>query len=699
MYRVAYKRSFPADKSDLSRQWIGYWSSSYDNDAHTGHNLPISPITFPSLKHKFNDYQRVEAAAKLLRASSVKYNTARIQLKTVGTDFLMTRKEYYNLAGKMFKDIPSDDIPEALCAVFDNSDWKYAFREKVTADGKSRQILQIFFWNNAPHIREFARRFTSNALLVVDCTFRTNRRGLPLMIAMAKSNTNTSFPIAFSWVPEEDAESYAFFYETLRAELYRDIPEPAVVLTDLSSGMIRAYDILKCLPHSQLQYCQWHAIEAIQRHLRSCGRYTDDQVSQLRALAKIYVESQDLDELEVNRQAFLDELQADERDYIRKNWEKREHRLISCHVKFFTNLGARTTQMSEGYNTLVHTICHHQQTLEKAAGELIAFVNDRFRDFEAEVERAENENLPNIPKLAFKPLVGSITLQALAMVKEQWKLLYNTNRTAECTGHFHSQYLLPCSHDLQRAYESGEPLPRSLVHPRYYVHGNTSTTVDWLPSYGEEEELQPEVSRNLAIEIDRLLDARNMLQGDKQRSFDRLIFDTVDRLVKVANSQHTIASLPLLLPVDRHAPSTAIPTANEAFIIRRRREQRAKAKELKNERILAQQAKAKEMDILSDDLQQLDTQASMHSHITVRPRSQIHELSSSSSSSSDDDYDQPLIEQSRPQSVPAPQEPLPPASTAPPAMTGRTIRKRAGTGFYKILLDGDSQEIKRAKRA
>ena len=148
-----------------------------------------------------------------------------------------------------------------------------------------------------------------------------------------------------------------------------------------------------------------------------------------------------------------------------------------------------------------------------------------------------------MPKLAFKPLIGYITLPALAMVKDQWKLLYHSPR-AECTGHFRKQYLLPCSHDLQRVFDSGELIPRSLVHPRWYIHGETLSSQSWQPTYGKEAETTPEVGRNMAIEIDRLLDARNALVGEHQRSFDRLIFDTIDKLIREC-LEFTHSTLPI----------------------------------------------------------------------------------------------------------------------------------------------------------
>jgi len=210
------------------------------------------------------------------------YSEARLYFLKHGINGTMTPKEYYNLATRLVKDIKKDDTAGALVAIFEEASWRYYLRKQTTTDSEGRKVnkvIQVFFW--CPQSMEVIQRYTSDALLIVDATFRTNSKGMPLIIGVGKSSTNRTFPVAFSWVPEEDAESYSFFFQYLREEVYQDIPEPAVVLTDLSAGMTSAFDSLKCLPNSQLQYCSWHAVQAMRGHFQATGRYTSDQIDSL----------------------------------------------------------------------------------------------------------------------------------------------------------------------------------------------------------------------------------------------------------------------------------------------------------------------------------------------------------------------------------------------------------------------------------
>jgi hypothetical protein len=695
MYRVSYKRIEPHNPNNLAKHWVGRWACEIDaggHPKHQDHPNPYPPTRWLDQKRKIGEYQRVEALAKVLRYSRVPYKKARQQLKEqLGTDMLMSSKAFYNLASRKLGELKDDGTATALIAIFDNADWEYTQRTAEMEDGRKR-LIQLTFWSKK--YVHYARRFTSNSLLSVDCTFSTNNKGLPLMIAIGKSNTDKTFPVAFSYVPEEDAESYDEFFKTLREEIYYDIPDPSCVLADLGGGMTKAYDVHKCLPNSELQYCNWHAVRAMQKWYNDQGRYTTEQRERLRAMSWIYVQSNTVEELEINRNALSSMLDEQDRWYISKHWKQRENRLIACYTKFFCNLGAYSTQRSESYNKCVKICCDHQSTLRDSAQAIMDYVDDSFRDFEDNVELASARNLPGVPANTWSLLRGQITMEAQLMVKKQWNILMK-GKNLDCSSQFRQQYLLPCSHDLRYTEEVGLAIPKSLVHPRYYLVGKIPTESRWQPTYEPVQallaEAQPQAQVDLALEFERVLEARNLLPTYEQRTFDRLIRDTFERLVKVANSKLLVAELPMLLPDARPTTKKRIPDAMDRDIARLRREQKAKVQQERDDAILAQQLQGQD-EALNINLEvNSDTQASIASHITVRPRSQIFDLSSSSSSSSSSDNELPDIPHG-----------LPPASTAPPALqqanevTAR--RKRAGTGFYKTLLGGDSQEIKRARQ-
>jgi hypothetical protein len=50
-------------------------------------------------------------------------------------------------------------------------------------------------------------------------------------------NDHTSLPIAFSWCPGEDHESYYFFWQSLKAHLPTDCLPPGVVISDQATAI------------------------------------------------------------------------------------------------------------------------------------------------------------------------------------------------------------------------------------------------------------------------------------------------------------------------------------------------------------------------------------------------------------------------------------------------------------------------------
>jgi hypothetical protein len=240
-YSVSLKKD-----SDGEMSWLGRWIE----ERHlNNHPLPMNPMYFIEFKRDLEDYRGLEALGRTLRSAKVPYSIAR-QIMKDRTDVLMSKKEYYNLLNRMICDVEKDETGAILCSLFELEKWEFCLRAEEDDQGQYRKIRQIVFWS--AKTRNLARRFCSASVLLVDATFRTNKRGLPLIVAIGISNSGAlnvpnsgkSFPVAYSWCPEENAESYEFFFRSLREEIFSEIPDPAVVISDLSAGMTSAYDTL-----------------------------------------------------------------------------------------------------------------------------------------------------------------------------------------------------------------------------------------------------------------------------------------------------------------------------------------------------------------------------------------------------------------------------------------------------------------------
>lgn len=91
----------------------------------------------------------------------------------------------------------------------------------------------------------------------MDCTYKTNRYKLPLLVITGVTALNISFYIAFAFLLNETTKDYVWVLEQLRAVYQRlDLPDPVVNITDRDFGLILASH--RVFPNTRHTLCTWH---------------------------------------------------------------------------------------------------------------------------------------------------------------------------------------------------------------------------------------------------------------------------------------------------------------------------------------------------------------------------------------------------------------------------------------------------------
>jgi hypothetical protein len=124
-------------------------------------------------------------------------------------------------------------------------------------------------------------------------------------------------------------------------------------------------------------------------------------------------------------------------------------------------------------------------------------------------------------------LIGNVSKLALKLVQEEWvklpDLVANIDEIVlgSCHCELLIRYGLPCKHHLLQAYRTGQPLPRSLLHPRWWLDGPAITAVDWQPTYGHEQQLVllPK-GKDIASAAVQLIEGRDALGPEAQSRLD-----------------------------------------------------------------------------------------------------------------------------------------------------------------------------------
>lgn len=99
-------------------------------------------------------------------------------------------------------------------------------------------------------------------VLLLDCTYKTNKYGMPLLDMIGIDACQRSFCIAFAFLSGETEADYTWALDRLKS-LYKqcDTSLPSIILTDRCLACINAASTL--FPSSTMLICIWHANKAV----------------------------------------------------------------------------------------------------------------------------------------------------------------------------------------------------------------------------------------------------------------------------------------------------------------------------------------------------------------------------------------------------------------------------------------------------
>jgi len=557
------------------RGYVGGWKE----DHHENHMLHLNPFSFPVHQQSIDAYQIQVAAAIRLRVAKQPYSMACQLLEDSSNGLLIGKRAYYNLTVVRDKlaDKERDDTITALLYGLREDNFRFATRTteelEVQEDGTdkviSRKLVQIFFY----HIEcaQLARRFTAGHVIIVDGTFNTNQLRLPLLVAVGITNEGRTFPIAFSFCPGETTESYNFFFESIRSEIFGvdGALEPAIVMGDMGTGLLSSIDIHDSMPNSMFQICSWHAIEAMMAHFRQSRRYTDlemegpqDEKSHKTGPGLVdwcwqYVKSSTPSELDKNRQTLYGHLQELERQYMKKNWEPREPRVINHYTRILANLGIESSQRVESYHKLLKDVVSGHFPLKDST----KAISRRVIKLVVELRTEEDNALLKVPfaldRRFFENLIGKISLVAIKQIETEWlqmvSLLQRGQELGNCeTCDILNRHSLPCRHFLRRAYDEGAPIPRSLIHPRWWLRGPVIQDPTWSPYYGAAPPMplvRPSLSgQTLLPNFYALRQIQDELPEEEAFRFSQDVNETTTNLLVNSQKQKEVAKIPIQNP-------------------------------------------------------------------------------------------------------------------------------------------------------
>ena len=170
-----------------------------------------------------------------------------------------------------------------------------------------------------------------------------------------------------------------------------------------------------------LQLCAWHAVEIIQARFTRKG-YSQKKRGDIHHLCWSWVKTKELDDLSNTREAVLALLHENEKAYLVSYYQRPELAFVTCYTKMYPNLGAISTQSSEGTHpgTKVHVNRH--TTMRQLISRLKENVERQEFDYIRRINRQKTTTpvLMDLQAVTWKEIGFKITHEAIDLLIEEW---------------------------------------------------------------------------------------------------------------------------------------------------------------------------------------------------------------------------------------------------------------------------------------
>jgi hypothetical protein len=322
-------------------------------------------------------------------------------------------------------------------------------------------ITAVFF----AHLKSLAYLRAYPELLLLDCTYKTNKYGMPLLDMIGVDAAERSFCIAFAFLSGETEEDYAWALKRLKS-VYEDsgIAFPSVILTDRCLAVINAASAL--FPSATTLICLWHANKAVLArcqpafpvaeewkefygfwHMIINSSTEEDYIERLAQFQKKYV-PQHLNEV----------------GYIKATWLiPFKEKLVKAWVDKVPHFGNTATSRVEGIHALLKSYLKRSTfDLFDVWKSIQLALQNQLSELQARQAKQQLRIPLELSKALYGAVQGWVSHEAMRRVEEQRKLLAKDGPPVSltCTGTFTRVYGLPCVHVLS----TREPLRLEQFH-------------------------------------------------------------------------------------------------------------------------------------------------------------------------------------------------------------------------------------------
>ena len=414
---------------------------------------------------------------------------------------LITRKDITNDREQMRRDNLQGMTPtQAMMLALDKYNEQFGgdstkrYRYTVHTHPATEQPDYLFWM----HPASLALLKENYDLVLIDCTYKTNRYNMPLCHITGRTSSGKTFDIAYCFVNNECEETYTFIVDDLASIFQEHLPDkkPTVSVTDKERALKNALKASPLFSDVRQIICQWHVCMNVLTHA---------QTQWPEKLNKSKEEKKYMREL---RQGFMTRFKIllhCSGDVFNAIWAKivedytetapklvkyiREEWIDDCKEEVFDgyltdalHFGHKSTSSNEGAHAAIKSY------LLDCTGDLLTVVSAIHTKIQADIHEIQagmaktySSKPGSFQRIhLLDDIIDLVTVYGLKKVEQQYNKLQAATEEAplgRCTHYFTKEMGLPCAHVLQLLIQRKQKINLTIIHPHWwYFRSGTRPT-------------------------------------------------------------------------------------------------------------------------------------------------------------------------------------------------------------------------------
>ncbi|KAJ4715747.1 Calmodulin-binding transcription activator 2 [Melia azedarach] len=318
-------------------------------------------------------------------------------------------------------------------------------------------VIKDIFWAHPVSI-DLLHAFPH--ILLMDCTYKTNRYNLPLLEIIGVTSTNMTFAIAFSYLEAALEDNYMWALEKLRS-IMDDNALPTIILSDKELALMNA--IQRVFPTTKHLLGRWHISRNVSINCK--------KLFAINEIWKRFIMSWNLVVLSSNEDEFGNRLNTLKQEfsghpqaveYVTNTWlNNYKERFVSVWTDKIMHFGNLTKHRIGSSHSMVKKQLHHNQgNFETSWEKIHSLLELQHTDIRASFEKSLTVVQDQFKHAEFKELRGFVSVNALHIILSESKRANSIGvdlSTCECI--IRRTHGLPCAHEIAKFQRESRPIP------------------------------------------------------------------------------------------------------------------------------------------------------------------------------------------------------------------------------------------------